>query len=64
MAALRERAALSGRSMQKELLDILKRAAAQPIGAREAAPIELTTTRTTDVGTGEWRREVIYDDDR
>ncbi|MPY96568.1 MAG: Arc family DNA-binding protein [Actinophytocola sp.] len=61
LAALRERAARHGRSMQQELLDILENAAAESAPAQPPRPIQLATTRTSVTAT--WRREDIYDDE-
>jgi plasmid stability protein len=58
IAALRERAARHGRSMQQEVLEILQ-AAATEVGRDELpAPIDLVTATTS--GTTTWRREEIY----
>ncbi|HEY1914428.1 MAG TPA: Arc family DNA-binding protein [Streptosporangiaceae bacterium] len=60
-AALRERAARHGQSMQQELLAILEAAAAEEPPQVQAPPIRLTTVRTTDPST--WSREEIYGDE-
>jgi plasmid stability protein len=61
LAALRERAARHGRSMQQELRAILETAAAEPATAEPPAPIHLITTRTR--GKTTWRREDLYGDE-
>jgi plasmid stability protein len=61
VAALRERARRHDRSVQQELLHILQAVAAQPLPGTAAAPIQLTTVRTTSRST--WRREDIYGDE-
>lgn len=61
LAALRERAARRGRSMQEELREILQRAAAEPVPSADVEPVELITVRTS--GESGWRREEIYGDD-
>lgn len=59
MIRLRERAARHGRSMQKELLDVLDRAAAEPLPRRRRGPLNITTVNT---GHAEpWDRADIYD---
>lgn len=60
LAALRERAEAHGRSMQQEILDILRAAAAVPIPRQPSSPIQLVTTCTSADTT--WRREEIYGD--
>jgi plasmid stability protein len=60
MAALRERAARHGRSMQQEIRQILEAAAADPGRAAPVDPIALHTVRTGSTAT--WRREEIYGD--
>ncbi len=59
VAALKERAGKNGRSMQKEVLDILIQAAADQPDPSPPDPIELRTTRSG--GTGNWSREAVYD---
>lgn len=61
LAALKARAARNRRSMQRELLDIISTAVAQP-SSEGLAPIELRTTRAG--GGGDWRRAEFYADDR
>lgn len=60
MAALRERAARRGHSMQQEIRDILAAAAKQPPTLAESEPVLLRTVRTS--GGSTWRREEIYGD--
>lgn len=58
LAALRERAARNGRSMQQELLRILREAAAEVPEPEERGPVPLVKVRTG--GRGTWRREDEY----
>ena len=60
MAALRERAARHGQSMQQELREILAAAASSPAAPGEVRPVPLTTVRTK--GRSTWRREHMYGD--
>ena len=60
MAALRERAARQGHSMQQEIRQILQAAAAGQVPAAPAAPVALHMVRTG--GSATWRREEIYGD--
>ncbi len=61
VAALKERAARHGRSMQQELREVLDRAAVEPVVRRRRGPLRLTTVTT---GISEpWSRDEIYDDD-
>jgi plasmid stability protein len=60
VAALRERAARHGQSMQQEIRQILEAVAATPLPAQAPEPVRLTTVRTG--GTSTWKREEIYDD--
>jgi plasmid stability protein len=60
-AALRERAARHGRTMQQEVLEILETAAAAPIPRQAPAPIQLVAAQTSARTT--WRREDIYGDE-
>lgn len=60
VAALRERAARHGQSMQQEVRQILEAAAMTPPSPEAPAPVRLTTVRTT--GTSRWGREDIYGD--
>lgn len=59
MARLKERAARNGRSMQKELLDVLDRAAAEPLPKRRRGPLNIVTVSTGN--TGSWDRGDLYD---
>ena len=61
LAALRERAARHGRSMQQEVLAILETAATEVPPTEPPAPIDLVTVSTA--GGSTWRREEIYDDE-
>ena len=61
VAALRERAARHGRSMQREVLAILEAAAAEPLEVEKPPPLRLVTVKTA--GKSTWRREEIYGDD-
>jgi plasmid stability protein len=61
IAALRERAARKGRSMQQELLAILEAAAREAPVPDAVGPIQLRTVRVG--GSGSWSREEIYDDE-
>jgi plasmid stability protein len=60
IAALRERAKRRGRSMQQEILNILEKAATEPLEGEAQPPLELVTVNTR--GTSTWRREEIYGD--
>jgi plasmid stability protein len=59
MAALRERAAAHGHSVQQEVRQILQRSATARRSRTDVDPIRLVTVRS---GTSTWRREDIYDD--
>jgi plasmid stability protein len=59
-AALRERARRHGRSVQQEVLKILKEAVAAPLPGEALPPLELTTVETHRSST--WSREEIYGD--
>ncbi len=60
-AALRERARKHGRSLQQELLLILKSAADEPAsGPEPLPPLRLATVNSG--GSSAWSREDIYDD--
>jgi plasmid stability protein len=61
VAALRERAAQRGHSMQQELLQILEAAAAEPPAGQRVSPIRLVTVKTT--GDHTWSRTEIYGDE-
>lgn len=61
LAALRERAATHGRSMQQEVLAILEAAAESPVPRQPPKPIRLVTAHTG--GGSTWRREDLYGDD-
>lgn len=61
-SALRERASRHGRSLQQELLQILEKAAAEPVtDLAPPPPISLHTVRSGTTST--WSRESIYQDD-
>ncbi|MGL4175124.1 MAG: FitA-like ribbon-helix-helix domain-containing protein [Dermatophilaceae bacterium] len=60
VAALRERAARHGRSMQQEIKQILEAAAATPAPHEAPEPVRLTTVRTSAASS--WGREEIYGD--
>jgi plasmid stability protein len=59
-AALRERARRHGRSVQQEILQILKEATAAPLPGETLPPLQLTTVETHRGST--WSREEIYGD--
>jgi plasmid stability protein len=61
IAALKERAARNGRSMQQELLSILKAAATAVPAARDEGPLPLVKVRTG--GESTWSREDEYGDE-
>ena len=61
MAALRERAARQGHSMQQEIRQILQAAADRQVPGAPVAPVSLHTVRAG--GNATWRREEIYGDD-
>lgn len=61
IAALKERAARHGRSMQQELRLLLLEAAEQPLPASEVPPLDLTLAHSG--GSSTWSREEIYGDD-
>lgn len=60
VAALRERAARHGHSMQQEIRQILQAAAADQVPPEPVEPIPLQTVRTGS--TAGWGREEIYGD--
>lgn len=60
VAALRERAARHGQSMQQEILQILEAAAAGQPPPAAVDPLRLHTVRAGGAST--WRREEIYGD--
>jgi plasmid stability protein len=60
VAALRERAARRGRSMQQEIRQILQAAAAQQVPPAPVDPLPLHTVHSGSTTT--WRREEIYGD--
>lgn len=60
LAALRERAARHGQSMQQEIRQILQEAATSQPPDEAVEPIRLTTVSTA--ATSAWRREEIYGD--
>lgn len=62
VAALRERAARHGQSMQQEIRDVLESAATSQPPQETVEPVRLNTVRTPVTST--WRREEIYDDAR
>lgn len=59
LARLKVRASRNGRSMQKELLDVLDRAAAEPLPRRRRGPLNIVTVNTGH--TEPWDRADIYD---
>lgn len=61
VAALKERAERHGRSMQQELLVILKAAASSVPTAEDQGPLPLVKVKTGRETT--WRREDIYGDE-
>jgi plasmid stability protein len=61
LAALRERAARRGHSMQQEVLQILEAAAGEPLAEEPVSPIRLI--KVTTGGRSTWRREEIYSDE-
>ena len=61
LAALKERATRNGRSMQQELIVILKAAAASDPPVAEVVPLQLETVRTERQEP--WSREDIYGDE-
>ena len=61
MMSLRERAERHGRSVQQEVLHILKKAAEEPLNPEVPGPIGLVTVRTD--GRASWRRDEIYGDE-
>lgn len=61
IAALRERAAAHGRSMQQEIREILQAAADEPVARHALEPIDLVTVTTGEQGT--WTREEMYGDE-
>lgn len=60
MAALKEKAARSGRSLQQELLAVLDRAAVQPSRRRPSLRGHVVSSGNT----GSWDRADLYDDER
>lgn len=60
VAALRERAARNGQSMQQEIRQILEAAAASQAPPAPVDPVQLHTVRAG--GSLTWRREEIYGD--
>lgn len=60
VAAIRERAARHGHSVQQEVRQILAKAAAEPVPRATPEPMRLITVRT-GVTSG-WSREEIYGD--
>jgi plasmid stability protein len=61
VAALKRRAAAHDRSLQQELLNVLRDVAQDAPPAEPRPPVELTPS--TVRGSGSWRREEIYGDD-
>lgn len=61
VAAIKERAARRGHSVQRELREALERLAVEPLPSRRRRPLQLTTVTTGNTGT--WDREEIYGDD-
>ena len=61
LATIKERAALRGHSVQRELREALDRLAAEPLPARRRRPLQLKTVATGRTGT--WERSEIYGDD-
>jgi plasmid stability protein len=59
IAAMKERAARNGRSMQKELHEVIENAAAEPLPRRRRGPLNIVTVNTGN--TGSWDRGDIYD---
>lgn len=60
LAALRERAARHGRSVQQEVRELLAVAATREPPPEPVEAIRLKTVRTG--GSSTWRREAIYDE--
>ena len=60
VAALKRRAAAHDRSLQQELVHILRDVARDAPPAEPVPAVELKTS--TAAGTGSWRREEIYAD--
>ncbi|MEJ5946612.1 hypothetical protein WDZ17_15040 [Pseudokineococcus basanitobsidens] len=60
VAALRERAARHGRSLQQEIRQVLAAAAAERLPGEVPEPARLVTVRAGSRTT--WRREHVYDD--
>jgi plasmid stability protein len=63
LASLRRRAASHGRSLQRELLEILGSAAKAAPSAALRPPIRLKMADSEGEGETLWRREDIYGDD-
>ncbi len=61
VAALKRRAAANGRSLQQELLSVLREVASDAPPAEPLPPIELHFSAVG--GEGTWPREEIYGDD-
>ena len=61
IAALKERAARHGRSMQQEIRQLLDDAAAAPMAAEQLPALQLVIGHSG--GTSTWSRDEIYDDD-
>jgi plasmid stability protein len=58
--ALRERARRHGHSLQQEVLEILKVAAATPLPGEALPPLQIKTVQTNRTST--WSRDEIYGD--
>ena len=63
LASLRRRAASHGRSLQRELLEILGSAAKAAPGPDLRPPIRLRMADGEGESETAWRREEIYEDD-
>ncbi|WP_414989117.1 FitA-like ribbon-helix-helix domain-containing protein [Aeromicrobium sp.] len=61
VAAIKERAARRGHSVQQEVREALDRLAAEPLPARRRRPLRLTLATTGTAGT--WSRDELYGDD-
>ena len=61
LAALKRRASAHHRSLQQELLNVLREVALDAPPAEPLPPLELTLSAAADGGS--WRREEIYGDD-
>lgn len=61
VAAIKRRAARRGHSVQRELREVLDKAAAEPIAGARARPLSLRTVETGRRGA--FDRAEFYDDD-